>query len=165
MKRLILITAVLFTTVFLFAQDTYNSDYDYFVEYTAKLNKTQKRLTYMNKKSAMAKVGTETINGIISGTLFYDVKIKGMGAVVTLCYTDFCDEEGWIYNGEIITTSNLAQNGTLGGSITVTGTEPATVYYDKVELKGGKPGNGTYGVQKPGKDRTEVPYTYYFKAE
>lgn len=44
----------------------------------------------MNKKGSLAKVGTETVNGNISGTVFYDVKIKVAGAVVTpsleVCY-------------------------------------------------------------------------------
>lgn len=48
----------------------------------------------MNKKSSLAKVGTETVNGLISGTCFYDVKIKGAGAIVTLRYTNYCDEAG-----------------------------------------------------------------------
>lgn len=119
----------------------------------------------MNKKNAMAKVGTETIYGLKSGSLYYNVKIKGLGAVVTLHYENYADEDGWLFDGDIITTSNMAQNGTLDGAITVKGDCPGTVYYDKVILKDGKPGDGTYGVKQEGNERTEVSYKLYFEAE
>ncbi len=139
-----------------------NDEEQYFIDFLVHLNKTQTKLTYMNKKGSMAKIGTETVNGDISGTLFYTVKIKGAGAVVTLRYTDYCDEDGWKFDGEIITKSNMAQNGTLDGIITVTGEKPAKIYYENVILKDGAPGDGTYGVETENKDRKEVSYQYFF---
>ena len=130
-----------------------------------KLDGTQKRLTYLNKKGSLEKVGTETINGLISGTLFYDVKVKGMGAVVTLRYTNFSDEDGWVFDGEIITHSNMAKNGHFEGTIKVSGKEPGDVCYDRVIMKKGEPGEGVYLVTLPGKPAAEVDYSMYQKSK
>lgn len=138
---------------------------DYALTFFRKLDETQKRLTYLNKKGSLEKVGTETINGLISGTLFYDVKIKGMGAVVTIRYTNFSNEEGWIFDGEIITHSNMAQNGHFEGTVKVSGKEPGEVCYDKVQMKKGAPGAGVYLVTLPGKAAEEVDYSMYSKSK
>ena len=134
MKKLICLIFGLLLVLAVFAQNLTMAE-DYTLNYFKKLNKTQDKLTYMHKKSSLAKVGTETVNGDISGTLFYDVKIKGMGAVVTLRYTNYCDEEGWVYDGEIITNANMAQNGTFAGTIKVSGISPSEVCYDNVIMK------------------------------
>ena len=140
---------------------------DYALTFFKKLNKTQEKLTYMHKKGNLAKVGTETVNGDISGTLFYDVKIKGMGAVVTLRYTNFCDEKGWIYDGEILTYSNMSQDGHFTGTIKVTGSSPAEISYDKVIMKNGAPSDGFYTVSFPNQSGTpaKVDYTVYLKSK
>ncbi len=138
---------------------------DYALTFFKKLNETQKKLTYMNKKGSLEKVGTETVNGKLSGSLFYDVKIKGMGADVTLRYTNYCDEEGWVFDGEIITHSNMAQNGTFEGTVKVQGKAPGQVSYDKVLLKKGQPGQGKYLVTAAGFKNAEVDYTVYLKSK
>ena len=162
MKKIICVLFVLLTAVFLFAQESAD---DYALTYFKKLNQTQTKLTYLNKKSSLAKVGTETVNGNISGTLFYDVKIKGVGADVTIRYTNYCDEEGWTFDGEIITHSNMAQNGTFEGTITVSGVAPGNIAYDKVKLVKGNAGAGVYMVTLPGKPAAEVDYTVYLKSK
>lgn len=165
MKKLTVIFIMIISLSYLFGQEKRTPQADYLVEFTTKLSNTQKRLTYLNKKSAMAKVGTETINGLISGTLFYDVKIKGMGATVTMHYENFCEEDGWIFNGDIITKSNMSQNGTFSGTIIVSGVSEGSICYDNVTLKDGKPGSGTYGVKLKDGETVSVPYTYFFEAE
>lgn len=137
----------------------------YFVEYLNAINKTQKRLVLMNKKGALSKLGEETIEGLISGTLHYKTKIKGFGAVITITYSNYCDEEGWTFDGQIITKSNMAGNGTMEGIVCVEGIAAGKVYYEKAVLKGGKPGSGTYGIETDDLSRTEVPYTVFFKAD
>ncbi len=138
---------------------------DYALTFFKKLNDTQKKLTYMNKSGSLEKVGTETVNGNISGTLFYDVKVKGMGAVVTLRYTNYCDEEGWTFDGEILTHSNMAQNGYFEGTIKITGIAPGEVCYDKVIMKKGAPGEGFYIVSFSGKTAVPVDYSMYQKSK
>ena len=135
-----------------------------------KMNETQTKLTYLNKKSSLAKVGTETVNGNISGTLFYDVKIKGAGGIVTLRYTNYCDEEGWVFDGEIITKSNMSQNGTFTGTVKMTtpqgsSTPGLEVNYDNVLLKKGAPGDGYYLVTISGAAAEKVDYSVYLKSK
>lgn len=141
----------------------------YAITFFKKLNGTQKKLTYMNKKSALAKVGTETVAGNISGSCFYDVKIKGAGGHVTLRYTNYCDEEGWIFDGEIITNSNMAQNGSFTGTVKMTAPEGSDIpdleiCYDNVLLKKGAPGDGYYLVTLPDASQFKVDYSVYQKS-
>lgn len=149
---------------FLFAQEAGTAE-DYALMFFKKFNATQKKLTYMNKKGALAKVGTETVQGELSGTIFYDVKIKGAGADVTLRYTDYSDEEGWGYDGEIITHSNMAQNGSFEGKIKICGIIPGEIAYDKVRLVKGNPGDGVYLVTLQGKKPEEVSYKVYLNSK
>ena len=167
MKKIFCFTLILFIAISLFAEgNPSSSPSDYALTFFKKLNKTQEKLTYMHKKGNLAKVGTETVNGDISGTLFYDVKIKGMGAVVTLRYTNFCDEEGWVYDGEILTYSNMSQDGHFTGTIKVTGTSPAEICYDKVIMKNGAPGDGFYTVSFPNQsDTAKVDYAVYLESK
>ena len=146
---------------------------EYTLLFFQKLNETQTKLTYMNKKSPLAKVGTETVKGDISGEVFYDVLIKGAGALVTLRYTNYCDEDGWIFDGEILTRSNMSQNGTFSGTIKVT--SPATsetnqitqaeISYDDVLLVKGLPGDGFYLVTIPQTPAQKVDYSVYLKSK
>ena len=163
MKKLVCLIFAILVTGTVFAE-TWGSAEDYTLNYFKKLNKTQEKLTYMHKKSSLAKVGTETINGSISGTLFYDVKIKGMGAVVTLRYTNYCDEEGWIFDGDIITHSNMAQNGNFSGTIKVTGVSPSEVCYDNVVMKKGRPADGFYLLKLPDTPPAKINYTVYLES-
>lgn len=163
MKKILSLIIAALLSILVFAQDSVSAD-DYALSFFRKLNDTQKKLTYLNKKNALEKVGTETVNGNISGTLFYDVKVKGLGAVVTIRYTNYCDEEGWIFNGDIITTSNMAQNGSFAGTIKVTGDSPAEISYDKLIMKKGKPADGVYLLNRSGKPQEEVSYSVYLKS-
>ncbi len=168
MKKLFtfIISTLLFC--FLFAE-TPSAD-EAALTFFKKLNETQTRLTYMNKKGSLAKVGTETVNGIISGTVFYDVKIKGAGAIVTLRYTNYCDEAGWIFDGEILTNSNMSQNGTFTGTVKMktpntSNTPELEVCYDNVRLVKGEPGSGYYLVTLPGSNPEKVDYSTYQKSK
>lgn len=168
MKKLftIIISTLLFCILF---AETPSAD-EAALTFFKKLNETQTRLTYMNKKGSLAKVGTETVNGIISGTVFYDVKIKGAGALVTLRYTNYCDEAGWIFDGEIITNSNMSQNGTFTGTVkmqtpSTSNTPKLEVCYDNVRLVKGEPGSGYYLVTLPGSNPEKVDYSTYQKSK
>ena len=167
MKKIftIIITSLLFS--FLFSESP--SAEEAAITFFKKLNETQTRLTYLNKKSALAKVGTETVNGLVSGTVFYDVKVKGAGGLVTMRYTNYCDESGWVFDGEIITNSNMAQNGTFTGSVKMktpegSGTPDLEVSYDNVLLKKGLPGEGYYLVTLSGSAPAKVDYSAYQKS-
>ena len=95
--------------------------------------------------------------------VIYDGKIKGLGGHISLKYENYCDEEGWIFNGEIITKANIAGNGTFEGCIEVSGLYSAKIYYDNVKLADSIPSEGTYGVEMKDSTRAEVSYTLYFE--
>lgn len=167
MKRIIALIVsflIVFSVSAGFAQVSASED-DYALTFFKKLNKTQTKLTYMNKSGSLEKIGTETVNGNISGTLFYDVKIKGMGAVVTIRYSNYCDEDGWIFDGEILTHSNMAQNGSFEGTIKIKGIAPGEVCYDKVIMKKGAPADGFYLVKVGDKSPAKVDYKVYLKSK
>ena len=170
MKKLFILFAGLLFVSFLFAQDAAEPDFvnsadEYALTVFKKLNETQENLTYMNKSSSLEKVGTETIQGKVSGTLFYDVKIKGIGAEVTLRYTNYCDEAGWIFDGEVITTSSMLQNGSFKGTIKVQGIAPGQIFYDDVIMKKGNPAKGDYLISNSKFKNAKVSYTVYLKSK
>ena len=169
MKRLISFTFIFLLLSVAFAQPAGSAE-DYALTFFKKLNQTQSKLTYMNKKGSLAKVGTETVNGDISGTIFYDVKIKGAGAVVTLRYTNYSDEAGWIFDGEIITKSNMAQNGTFSGIVKMTSPyadicPSLEICYDNVLLVKGTPGGGYYLLTLPDPPPAQIDYSVYLKSK
>ena len=170
MKKLLSLFLVFLILSAAFAQSASSAAEDYALTFFKKLNETQTRLTYMNKKGSLAKVGTETVYGKVSGSVFYDVKIKGAGGLVTLRYTNYCDEEGWIFDGEIITNSNMAQNGTFTGTVKMTapqdsGTPSLEICYDNVLLKKGAPGEGYYLLTIAGAAPQQVDYSVYQKSK
>ena len=164
MKKIIALIFGFLVFASIYAQSSLSPE-DYALNYFKKLNKTQKKLTYMNKPGTLEKMGTETVKGNISGTLFYDVKIKGLGAEVVLRYSNYCDEEGWIFDGEILTHSNMAQNGTFEGTIKVMGISPGEITYDKVVMKKGQPASGNYLVTFANLKNAAVSYTVYLKSK
>ena len=164
MKKIVLIIFSLLFVSGIFAQNFISPD-EYALTFFKKLNETQTKLTYMNKAGSLEKIGTETVNGKISGTLFYDVKIKGTGAEVTLRYTNYCDEPGWIFDGEIITHSNMVQNGSFEGTINISGNAPGQINYDKVKMKKGKPAEGNYIVTTKDFKNAQVEYKVYLKSK
>ena len=168
MKKIFSVFLSSFLFCFLFAETP--SAEDCALTFFKKLNETQTRLTYLNKKSSLGKVGTETLNGLVSGTVFYDVKIKGAGAIVTMRYTNYCDEEGWIFDGEIITNSNMSQNGTFSGTVKMktpegSDTPDLELCYDNVQLVKGEPGSGYYLVTLKGSSPEKVDYSTYQKSK
>lgn len=126
----------------------------FFREYNKTVMGSQKKLTLMHKTPDTSKVGKETINGDISGTLYYEATMS-VPANIIMKYTDYCDAyilgdsslgKYMIVNGNTNTTiSDVGKrNGTMLKSTEVTGMYQGTVVYDKVEIKGGAAGGGVY---------------------
>lgn len=125
----------------------------FYREYNKTLISSLKKLTYMNKSNDMDKLGTETVNGAISGNVYYNA---GMSGYVTMTYTDYCDF--YINNNEalgkyIVVNGNtdteiegnlLSKNGHMKKSVEVTGMYKGTVVYNNVEIKSGAAGGGYY---------------------
>ena len=154
----------------LFANETKNetmnktmNEKDFFVLFNHKINESYNKINLLNKKPNIAKLGKEEVVGNISGKVFYHAKISGFGGLVTIRYENYCDEEGWIFNGEIITHGKITGNGNFDGKVEISGLFNATVYFDKAILGNNLPSGGTYGVSFYGEPRIEVPYQAYFE--
>lgn len=127
----------------------------FFREYNKTLINSQKKLTYMNNKDDLKKLGEETINGAISGTLYYKADSSG---TVVMTYTDYCDYyiggdpalgKLFVMNGNTDTKIEgnlLSKNGHMQKAVEVTGMYRGTVTYNNVEIKSGAAGGGYYGV-------------------
>lgn len=139
----------------------------YLIEFNKTVVSTQKKLSLMHKPGSTDKLGSETISGNISGTLSYSASIAGLGARIIMRYENIADfyidgvKENGVYfalTGNSNTSASMDQSGTMDGTITCTGMYPGKVYYDKIQIKGGAAGGGTYGVEPTGFSRVEVPY-------
>jgi len=133
----------------------------YLIEYIKTVNNAlYKNLTLMNKAGATDKLGSETKYGAVSGDIYYNAALSGLGAKITIRMTNYADfsienvrENGptFVLNGTINTNANMSSNGDQNAVMTVTGASmyPGMVYHD-LEIKGGDAGGGTYGVQPEG---------------
>lgn len=119
---------------------------EFFVQYVEHIDKLQSRLTLANHRTPSEVVGTEVVEGYLSGTLTYEAHRRGMGIDVTVKYDNFSDEEGWIFDGVLISHVRIIGKGSYEGEIKVEGLYKAKVLYSNVKSTLGYPSEGTYGV-------------------
>lgn len=128
----------------------------WFREYNKTIMKSQSKLSLMHKSNDMDKLGSETINGDVSGTLSYKAAIAGLGAEITMHYQDYCDfyiggnaEFGpyFTLTGNTDTTSNMSANGNMHEKVVCTGMYPGYAIYNNLQIKGGAAGGGYYLVE------------------
>ena len=165
-KKIVLFFLMIICLFSLFANEHKNetiNEKDFFILFNHKINESYKKINLLNKKPNIAKLGKEEVAGNISGKVFYHAKISGLGGLVTIRYENYCDEEGWIFNGEIITRGKITGNGNFDGKVEISGLYNATVYFDKAILGNNLPSAGTYGVSLNGNSRIEVSYLAYFE--
>ena len=165
-KKIVLFLLMIIFLFSLFANENKNetiNEKDFFILFNHKINESYKKINLLNKKPNIAKLGKEEVAGNISGKVFYHAKISGLGGIVSIRYENYCDEEGWIFNGEIITRGKITGNGNFDGKVEISGLYNATVYFDKAILGNNLPSAGTYGVSLNGNSRIEVSYLAYFE--
>ena len=130
----------------------------YLIEFNKTIVSSQKKLTLMHKPNPMSKLGNETKNGNISGSIYYNATFSGT-AIIIMKYTDYVDylipllEEPipiFNLNGNSNTSADVKQNGSMNGTIKCTGMYPGSVSYDKITIGGGVAAGGTYGVSPEG---------------
>ena len=141
----------------------------YMLEYNKTMKSALKKLTYMNKAGSTEKLGTETKYGAISGSIYYNAALAGAGARIIIKlenYADFYIESAqangvyFVLSGNSNTSANMSSNGSMDGTMTCAGMYPGRVYYDRIEIKGGDAGGGTYGIEPDGFARSEISWTY-----
>lgn len=162
------------------------TDETFFALYNRHIKISHDRLTLMNKKSNLEKLGHEIIEGLTSGTLEYKTKLQGLSGLVTMTYVNYSDgntnatgsngthansSDGlqktpdkpstlsdWIFDGTMITKANMAENGTMDGILKISGMYEGSIYFDKVIIKKARAGGGTYSVVQKGRDRHELSW-------
>lgn len=131
--------------------------FQYVREYIKTTLASQKKLTLMHKSGNTAKLGQETAQGTISGSLSYDAHVSGMSGRVIMQYTNYADfyimndktlGPSFVLNGNTNTSAGMDTNGTMDGTVNVTGMYEGSVGYDGVQIKGGKAGGGFYAVTR-----------------
>ncbi len=108
----------------------------WFREYNKEVATSQSKLTLMHKPNDLDKVGSESIkaylpvNGSI-GSLSYKAAVAGLGAEITMPYTNYSDHTilgtsssgqfviglNYVLNGNTDTTSNMSANGNMHGTV------------------------------------------------
>ena len=141
----------------------------YLKEFNETIISSQKKLTLMHKPGSTDKLGSETKNGTISGNVYYNAAVQGLGAYITMKYTDYADiyinpadpsmGVKFTLNGNSDTSANMSSNGTMNGTITCKGMYPGKVNYNKIEIKAGAAGGGAYGVTPDGFTSKDVIYS------
>ncbi|MCL1835971.1 MAG: hypothetical protein FWG46_00325 [Treponema sp.] len=133
-------------------------------QYMLEFNKTMgksalKKLTYMHKPGATDKLGSETKYGTISGSIYYNAAISGLGARIIIRlenYADFYIDDNpsrgvyFALTGNSNTTANMSQSGTMDGTMRCEGMYPGYVDYDDIVIRGGAASGGTYGIHMDG---------------
>lgn len=169
MKKLILTILLLTFTFHAFTQEidieNPNAEEAFFIEYIQKQIESQNNLTLMHKAKMLEKLGKESVPGKISGKLSYKTQISGLSGIVTISYDNYCDTEGWIFNGKLITKANIKGNGSFDGEIEVNGKYKAKVKYSQVILKDSKAAGGNYIIELENQEAKEVSYKWYKVAE
>ncbi len=131
----------------------------YMREYNKTVITSQKRLTLMHKSDDMAKLGSESANGGLCGTLSYNAAVQGLGARITMHYTNYAEywangdqANGYYFfiNGDTNTSASMDASGTMDGTVTCEGMYPGSVNYNNLKIKGGAAGGGTYGITRQG---------------
>lgn len=128
----------------------------WFREYNKTVKKSQAKLTLMHKGGTSA-LGSESATGDISGTLDYNASMAGLGARITMHYSNYAefyinnDKNLGVYfllDGDTNTTANMSANGNMDGTNTAhqSGMYPGYAKYDNLEIKGGGAGGGGYIV-------------------
>lgn len=144
-------------------------------QWIAEFNKTYSsaiyKLTLMHKPSDMDKLGTETKYGTISGDIYYNARVVGLGGDITVRQTNYADfyiendpANGvyFLLNGNSGSEANMSGNGKMKNeTINCTGMYPGQIYHGGVQLTGGKVSGGTYGVTVDGYGRKELTATIF----
>lgn len=128
----------------------------YMNAYNESISASHHKLTLMNKRYALSKLGKETIEGDMNGEVFYHARVRGFFGVVTLDYRDFEDISGWTLRGNTDVKANIWANGKMLKTVRCVGMYPGAVNYDHIKIKKGKAHGGYYTVSRVGFPDAEI---------
>ena len=134
----------------------------FYVFFNTTLKKSYPKMTIMNAKSALKKLGKEETTGDKTGKFLYEAKVKGMGGLATMTYQNYSDDNIVFFTGDMITKADMTSSGTMDGQMQMTGMYNGTIYFENVTIKESKANAGTYGVKPQGAPRKEIDYSWNF---
>ena len=134
----------------------------FYVFFNTTLKKSYPKMTIMNAKSALKKLGKEETTGDKTGKFLYEAKVKGMGGLATMTYQNYSDDNIVFFNGDMITKADMTSSGTMDGQMQMSGMYNGTIYFENVTIKESKASAGTYGVKPQGTQRKEIEYSWNF---
>ena len=134
----------------------------FYVFFNTTLKKSYPKMTIMNAKSALKKLGKEETTGDKTGKFLYEAKVKGMGGLATMTYQNYSDDNIVFFNGDMITKADMTSSGTMDGQMQMSGMYNGTIYFENVTIKESKASAGTYGVKPQGAQRKEIEYSWNF---
>ena len=133
-----------------------------YVFFNTTLKKSYPKMTIMNAKSALKKLGKEETTGNKTGKFLYEAKVKGMGGLATMTYQNYSDDNIVFFNGDMITKADMTSSGTMDGQMQMSGMYNGTIYFENITIKESKASAGTYGVKPHGTTRKEIEYSWNF---
>ncbi|MGP1459065.1 MAG: hypothetical protein ACTTKL_07125 [Treponema sp.] len=141
----------------------------WFREYNKSIKRSQAKLTLMHKPSNTDKLGSESKNGDVQGSVSYNARVAGFGGAVTIHYSTYADfyvfggkEFGefnkryfgdeskfprtFVLDGNTDTSADISANGSMHGTVKCSGMYPGEAVYNHITIKGGAAGGGHYVV-------------------
>ena len=134
----------------------------FYIFFNTTIKKSYPKMTIMNAKSALKKLGKEETTGNKTGKFLYEAKVKGVGGVATMTYQNYSDDNLVFFTGDMITKADMTSSGTMDGTVRMTGMYNGTIYFDKVTIKEAKANSGTYGIKPQNAPRKEIEYSWNF---
>jgi hypothetical protein len=131
----------------------------YYLEFNKTIKSSHKKMVLMNKSGSTDKLGTETKYGTVSGSLYYNAALAGLGAAITMHYQDYADfltdndsalGPYFTLTGNSDTSANMSSNGSMSGTINATGMYPGSVGFGGITITGGVAAGGYYTVEPAG---------------
>lgn len=155
-------------------------------EFGKQIKSSQKKMTLMHKGGTSA-LGSESAGGKYSGTLSYKASLDGLGARIIMPYSNYCDDlikdyyvysgsgdkndqnnyvpannndaRYMIFNGNTNTKADMGSNGSMDGTVNVSGMYNGSVGFGNIQVKGGAAGGGYYPVTVSGFPTENISYS------
>lgn len=155
-------------------------------EFGKQIKSSQKKMSLMHKGGTSA-LGSESAGGKYSGTLSYNASLAGLGARIIMPYSNYCDDlikdyyvytgsgdrndqnnyvlvtgmdaRYMIFNGNTNTKADMSSNGTMDGTVNVSGMYNGSVGFGNIQVKGGAAGGGYYPVTVNGFPAENISYS------
>lgn len=127
-----------------------------------------RKMTLMNKRKNIQKLGKETARGTISGSVSYSAEVVGFGADVKMIYVNYSDRAGYVLNGRTSIRGKVDGSAAIKGTVRISdsfGNELGSICYDRLVIRKGNAADGGYIVTLAGRDPVFVQWDEVIQSE